>query len=177
MNFTTFASHMYPFWILGIIIMGSIIAIGHKHLLRAEKKPIIKWVRFLFYITLWRLFMSKLLNFHGVSDPQNIVLLPIATALTVFWEDACHGLPLLILKKSTKNRWWTKPIYWLALIIVMIEFGLGHRYQGPLAAVLLSFYIPYSVKMGEKYGFGTVMLCHMMYDLVTLLFTHYMIHW
>lgn len=177
MNFTTFASNMYPFWILGVVIMGITTAAGYKHLLRVEKKPIVKWGLFLFYVTLWRLFMSKILNFHGVSNPQSISILPIATAFTVFWEDACHGLPLLILKKATKNRRWAKPIYWILLLIIMTEFGLGHIYQGPLAAIVLSFYIPYSIKVGEKYGFGTVIFCHMMYDLVTLLFIHYMIHW
>ena len=176
MDFKEIAEHMYPFWILGVVILGMVLASGHKYLLRAEKRPIAKWIILLCWITLYRVLMSKLLNFQGISSsPSLVAFFPIATVFTVFWEDAVHGLPLLIFKKLTKGYKWVKPIYYLLLVMVMVEFGLGHVYQGPLAAFCLSFYIPYTVKMGEKYGFGTVMLCHMMYDFVTLMYAKHMI--
>lgn len=175
MEFKEIAEHLYPFWILGVMIMGLVITAGHGYLLRIEKKQIVKWTKFLLYITLWRMFLSKFLNFHGIgASPQSVNFLPLAVAATVFWEDACHGLPLFIFKKLTKGWKWAKPLYWLLLSLVMIEFGMGHVYQGVLSAAILSFYIPFSVKMGEKHGFGTVMLCHMMYDFVTLFFVKYL---
>lgn len=175
MDFKTIAQHMYPFWILGILIIGMVIAAGQKHLVRIEKKSIKKWAFFLLYITAWRIFLSKALHFNGIGDLKSMAMLPLPMTLTVFWEDACHGLPLLILKKLIGKRKWLKPLYWFLLVAVMIEFGSGHVYQGLLPAFLLSFYVPYSIKMGNKYGFGTVMLCHMSYDMVTLLLVQRML--
>jgi hypothetical protein len=95
--------------------------------------------------------------------------IPWQTTLGVFWEDAVHALPLVLLGKMFANKTWYKIAKWPLLAAVMCSFGAGHLYQGVLAACMLSFYIPFSMKMGEKHGFGTVMLCHMMYDLITLL--------
>jgi hypothetical protein len=176
MDFTTFASHMYPFWILGVCILGLVIAAGQKHWIRIEKSAVLRWMRFLAIITACRFAMSRLPWFHYLFDVKNASYIPWTVTFTVFWEDACHGLPLFILQKLIgKANKWTRSIHFILLCITMFEFGIGHLYQGPMAAFLLSFYIPYSIKKGEEYGFGTVMMCHMMYDLVTLLFVQYLL--
>jgi hypothetical protein len=177
MDFKTIAEIMAPYWALGILVIYLVILSGHKSLVRVEKIPLLKWGIFLGLITVYRLTLIKLFpGFRGMGQSAgNIAFLPWTVALTVFWEDACHGLPLLILKKLLpKTRVWSL-IYILVMGLTMIEFGSGHLYQGPMAALFLSFYIPYSVNKGERYGFGTIMLCHMMYDLVTILFTKYML--
>lgn len=166
MDFKIFAEHMYPCWILGIIAIILTLAAGKKHLLRIEKKAVWNWCKFLLYVTAIRFAISKLnLGMYG-----NAPTLPLAVPFTVFWEDACHGLPLLLLSNMLPDKKWAKALYWVALVLFSISFGLGHLYQGLLAAFLLSFYIKYSVDMGRKYGIGTVMICHMMYDMATLLF-------
>lgn len=175
MDFKTIAEHMYPFWILGVLIILTVLAAGQKKLIRIEKQAIKKWMFFLLYVSAWRLLLSKVFHFNGIGDLKAMAALPIPMTLTVFWEDACHGLPLLILKKLIGKRKWLKPLYWFMLIATMIEFGSGHMYQGILPAMLLSFYVPYSIKMGNKYGFGTVMLCHMTYDASTLLLIQHML--
>lgn len=162
---------MYPYWILGILVMLAVISSGNANLIRIDKTALKKWILFLACVTVWRVLMTKLLHFNGLGYSKLLgPPLPVLTAFTVFWEDACHGLPLLILRKLVAGKKWLKPLYYLALSAVMIEFGIGHLYQGVLAGFILALYIPYSIDKGEQYGFGTVMLGHMAYDLVTLLY-------
>jgi hypothetical protein len=163
MNFQTIAHDVYPFWILGVLVMGAVVLAGRKNLLRAQGTPLIKWLFFLLITTLYRIGAHKLFpHFHGVGDTEQVaMLLPWTVTLTVFWEDACHGLPLLILKELLGVNKLAKPIYYLAMLLTMMSFSLGHMYQGILPAIILSFYI------------GTMMICHILYDLVTLLFAQY----
>lgn len=175
MDFKTIAENLFPYWLLGVMVVLAVICAGQKHLLRVEKKPIINWMVFLAFITALRFLLTKLMNFNGIGSPNTFSFLPWYVSLTVFWEDMCHGLPLVILKKLIGTKWWTKFIHLPLLALVMIEFGLGHAYQGIFAIVLLGFYVPYSMRIGEKYGFGTLVLCHMLYDAVTLLFVQYII--
>ena len=175
MEFKTIAELLYPYWLLGIAIIFAVICAGQKNLLRIEKKPVKKWISFLAFITVFRFLLSKLLDFHGIGSPNNFNFLPWYVSLTVFWEDVAHGLPLVILKKLIGTKWWTNFIHLPLLAVVMIEFGLGHAYQGLFAMALLSFYVPYSMRVGTKYGFGTVILCHVLYDAATLLFVQYIL--
>ena len=164
---------MWPYWMLGVMVMVAVIAVGQKHLLRVEKKPVLKWIAFLGGITLWRLLLSKLVDLHMTHNV--VTSMSPFIALTVGWEDLCHSLPLFLVKKYVKFKSWTKIFYYILMLCVMVEFGAGHLYQSPLATVLLSFYIPYSVKIGEKYGWGTLMINHMLYDFVTLVFVRHII--
>jgi len=176
MDFKTIAEAMYPYWILGTIVIGLVIAAGQKNLLRFELKPILKWMAFLVGITAWRYAMVKMLGTETLGDPNaGANMLPWTASLTVFWEDACHGLPLLVLRNliGTK-KWWAKAINYPLLLLTMFEFGAGHLYQGLFASILLSMYVPYSIRCGKKYGFGTVILCHMLYDATTMLFIKFM---
>jgi hypothetical protein len=171
MDFEQFALNMYPFWILGISVIGAVLMTDKKNLLRIRKAPLIKWMKFLILITAIRFSLYELFsNSHAFNAARNASFLPIGVAFTVFWEDAVHGLPLLILKKLIGVNKLVKPLHWLLTLVVMVEFGMGHMYQGVLPALVLSFYVPYSVKMGEKHGFGTVMIAHMLYDLSSMAF-------
>jgi hypothetical protein len=170
MNFTQFALHMYPYWIVGILIICLVLASNFKDLVRIDKTALKKWVLFLVIMTSIRFLLFKLLVPHSVSSllkgPASI---PPLVGLTVFWEDAVHGLPLLILRKLIGVKKWTKPLHAILLGLVMFEFGLGHVYQGGIAAAFLSLYVPYSIKLAKKYGFGTVGIGHMLYDIFTIM--------
>lgn len=167
---------MFPYWILGALVIGAVIAAGEKRLLRIERRPVIDWILFLIMVTVIRFVILKVLGIGILPGKNpNIILLPWAVSLTVYWEDACHSLPLEILRKLIGESIPSLFIHIPALVATMISFGAGHLYQGVAAAVLLSLYIPYSRQAGRKYGFGTVIVCHMLYDLVTILFVRSML--
>jgi hypothetical protein len=172
MSFTEIAINMFPYWIAGALVMLAVYKSRYKHLLRVEKKPVIKWIAFLAILTAYRIVLFKLLAGTGLLDNvgAGASLIPWQATLTVFWEDMCHGLPLAILAISLGNdKKWKKVIQWSAMVLVMTYFGLGHVYQGYFVAFLLSFYVPFTVKKGQEVGFGTIMICHTLYDLATIL--------
>ncbi len=151
---------------------------SYAYLLRIEKKPIFSWIGMLSIVSVLRLAFFWAFIKSGASTTAlkaqlaGVNSIPWVAALGVFWEDACHSLPLVILGAMWPSK-WAKPFRILAFLIIMVAFGLGHIYQGLGAACLLAFYIPLSMKMGKKYGFGTVMICHTLYDL----FTIFLIKW
>lgn len=171
MNIKSLILTMYPYWILGAAVIWATIKAGYADAVRVEKKAIFNWLKFLGSITLYRIVLFKLFpNISMFRDAAHSILqIPWPMTLTVFWEDACHGLPLLLLQRLIGTKKWTWPIHGILTALVMLEFGMGHVYQGLFAAILLSCYVPYSIKMGKKVGFGTVMVCHTLYDLVTIL--------
>jgi hypothetical protein len=171
MDLKTMALSMLPFWLLGLFVVVMTILAGQKNVLRIEKPAIKKWLEFLLTLTIYRFVLFKLFpHFSLFTEAQkNISTIPWQLTLLVFWEDATHSLPLFFLKRWIGERKWLKPLYFACLALVMVEFGLSHLYQGLGACLLLSFYIPYSIKAGEKYGFGTTMVAHTLFDLVTVL--------
>jgi len=176
MDLKTLALSAYPYWILGIVVILATIAAGHRNVLRIEKSALLSFIKFICYLTLYRFVIFKLFpNFAPfVEAKKSISMVPIPFMLGVFWEDACHCIPLYFLKKVINNRKLLIPFYYIALAVVMVEFGMGHLYQGLIPSILLSFYVPYSVAMGEKYGFGTVMICHTIFDISTALSIQYL---
>jgi len=172
MTFQEIAMRMFPYWIMGFIMLWATWNSKHKELLRLQWKSVAHWIVFLLIITLYRIFIFT--TFQGNETLQNqtsgAMMIPWQATLTVFWEDACHGLPLAIIARVLgSDKWWKKGIIWSAIAFVAVAFGLGHVYQGYFAAAFLSFYIPFTFKKGQEVGFGTVMLCHTLYDLVTIL--------
>lgn len=172
MSFTEMAMRMFPYWIMGLFMVYAVWQSSHKDLLRVEPKAVAKWLLFLGGLTLYRIaifkFFSTNQQLHDMTSGAMII--PWQATLTVFWEDACHGLPLAILARVLgTDKWWKKGIVGAAILAVMASFGLGHVYQGTIAAIFLSFYIPFTFKKGQQVGFGTVMICHTLYDLATIL--------
>lgn len=169
MDMKVIIAAMYPYWIAGAMMVLATIVAGRKDVVRIEKKAVLSWIRFLCFVTLYRIFLFKMFP-HVFSGPAKAIsIIPWPMTLTVFWEDACHGLPLYILRLILGTKKWTWPIHGLLMLAMMLEFGMGHMYQGIYAACALSLYIPYSISLGKKYGFGTVMLGHTLYDLTTVL--------
>lgn len=167
---------MWPCYLMGIGMLYATWKSEHKDLLRIEKKRLLKFSLFLVLITIYRYFIFKLggNNPHLKEVQETIVSIPLPATLLTYWEDACHGLPLAVLGRVLDGKWYRKLIYWPALAVTMLIFGLGHVYQGIPAATLLAFYVPFSTDRGKKYGFGTVILCHMLYDFSTVLSVKWM---
>lgn len=171
MDIKELAFVMYPYWILGSAMFLVTKASKYKDLVRAEKKAIFGFLKFLAFLTVYRVVLFKLFpNFEMFRNAtKSISVIPTALTLTVGWEDCVHGLPLLLLRKFIGTKKWTWPIHGILTAAVMVEFGMGHVYQGLFSAILLSFYIPYSVRLGNKYGFGTVIIGHVLFDLTTII--------
>lgn len=166
---------MYPSWLLGISIILMVLWSGNKHFLRVNFGALKKWAHLLVIATFWKMIVYKVFEFGSVlGSLGNASFIPMSMAFTVFWEDAVFGLPLMLLRLKIGKRKWPLPFYWLYMALAMVIFGSGHMYQGPIRACLLSLYVPLTVRIGQKHGFGTVMIGHIMYDLATLAFIKFM---
>lgn len=177
------AQELWPNWLLGICMILLVLNSKYKNMLRVEIPALIEVVKFLIFISLIRMFV-----FHFIAGPETMAgiramanFIPWQATLGTPWEDACHGLPLAIIGASCyAKRYYPSGLQWSheewfkwvekpLLFMVMMAFASGHLYQGIWQALAISFYIPFSIRMGTKYGFGTVMIGHIMYDMSTLL--------
>lgn len=80
------------------------------------------------------------------------------------WEDVFFGIPLYFIAKHVKNKW----MKFFLIVVITLAFASGHGYQGWTGMIFASLYPWYVSKhYGEKYGFGTVMMCHIIYDSFT----------
>jgi hypothetical protein len=171
MDFKSVALVMYPYWIMGAFMIWATAAAGYGKLVRIDPKAITKWVIFLMLITLFRVILLQFL-FEVESykkAAEAVTIIPWQSVFMVYWEDACFGLPLLLLHSCFRNSKLLMPFWYAMVAMLTLSFGSGHTYQGYLPAILLMFYIPYSISLGRKYGFGTVMVGHVLYDLFTIL--------
>ena len=172
MNFREIALSMHPFWVLGIFVLFAIYFSKYRSLLRVTTKPILAWIKILTAVTIFRIIVFSFFGENAII--QNMVsgaaMIPWPATLFVFWEDAVFGLPLAIasitLAQESKLK---RNIVRLAIILVSIFFGSLHAYQGLAAIFLLSFYVPFILEKGREIGFGTIMICHIIYDLITII--------
>ena len=171
------ALQMWPCWAMGIAMIYLAYKSEHRNILRVEPKALLKFARTLAIIIGIRMLMFKfLMPESSVDSARNISnMIPWQALLGVFWEDACHTMPLALMGLAWGTRKWYPVVSKIALVAVMLAFGSGHIYQGILPAALICFYIPVTLNLAKKYGFGTVMLCHMAYDLSTLLSIRWML--
>lgn len=172
MDFSSIVAAYIPYWLLGAGMLYATYKSEHKDLVRVEPKTVAKWTGFLVLLTIYRTIMFKYFPdaFAVAVAKESVSTIPWQLTLTVFWEDACHGLPLVLLRRFLGTKWYAWPVHIITLAMVMFAFGLGHTYQGIGAATLLSLYIPASMDIGKRRGFGTVMINHTLYDLSTVLF-------
>jgi len=168
MDLKSIIADYYPYWTLGAFMVWATARSAAREMVRVDRLAVFSWIRFLTTITCVRILMFALFPAMLKDLAKDITIIPWPLTLTVFWEDACHGLPLALIMRWLGTARWTWPIHGLLMLLVMVEFGLGHVYQGIPSAIALSFYIPYSIHLGKKYGFGTVMIGHTLYDLFTV---------
>lgn len=171
MNFSDFALAMYPYWILGGLMFYAVKKSEYKDLLAFNLKAFLKFFAFLIALCVYRFFMIKLNLHHKLSVHQLDVIkqIPLTSCLFVGWEDLCHSLPIVILKKMLPDKKWANAILFIFSGIITASFGIGHLYQGIFSAMLLSLYIPFGVNFIQKRGASTLMAGHVSYDFLTLL--------
>lgn len=168
MDIKTVILNMYPYWILGIAVIMATFFSDNKDLLRIQPDSLFKFFKIMMLVTAIRCTMMHFFP-PTLASAAPVLQIPLAMTGTVFWEDACHTLPLAIMGRWLGDSIFSKIIMFALTVMVMVSFGLGHVYQGTATAFMLAFYIPIVTRLGKEHGFGTVMLCHMFYDFITLL--------
>jgi hypothetical protein len=120
------------------------------------------------YFLIFMALLTGLRFFHfwvtGVN-PMSLELFNFLRLFLVFWEDMFFVFPSLLLYHLTRNKHLTAPI----MIISSIIFSMGHVYQGVDWALILLGYVPMAMYFARRHGLGTVMVCHVTYDVLTYL--------
>ena len=170
MSFLDFAARMFPYWSLGAFMGWAVWKSDYKDLLRFEWKPFSKFLLFMCAISFYRYYMLRLAIHAGIDLHLDAVKsLPIGAVAFVPWENMCHSVPLVLLRRMIGTSKWMWPIHALAMVGVMVSFGLGHIYQGLIAAAFISLSVPFDIYWGKKVGFGTTMCAHVLYDFSTIM--------
>jgi membrane protease YdiL (CAAX protease family) len=130
-------------------------------LVRLDFKAFRSFLLLMFYVAVLRTVYVLVTG----KNPINLDLFDFPLLFFVFWEDMFFVFPSLFLYHLTKNKYLVAPV----MLVSSIIFAIGHLYQGVMAPLILLGYVPAMFYFGRKYGFGTVMACHVAYDVLTYL--------
>ena len=132
-------------------------------IIRTDWNKVGAFVGFVVFVEFMRMgFMDADSSFRVVKDYPGTGMKDM---MLVFWEDMFFVMPIYFVKDYLKSHKYV----WIPVAVVMsLVFGSLHVYQGYVAAAVLSIY-PFfiSYRYGIKNGFGTVMVCHIIFDFVT----------
>ena len=151
---------MLPFWIIGATIIYTSRRMDPS-LTRITWPAVFHFLRFMAYVTVGRILFGSI---TGVPKLPLEDLPRYASLLGVFWEDAVHVLPALIMARIGLPPFFS----FLYLLFSGIAFATGHLYISPVWALFTTIYPTISYRYGKKHGLGTVMICHILYDLITV---------
>ena len=144
-----------PYLLLGIFMI-SIALIANKNIVRIQFKTVGKFLLLMIAVTTIR----RILSPQGPSEH-----IAISNLFFVWWEDAFFTLPLLLLNHYRVSKY----VFYPVMIASTVAFASGHLYLSIPWSVLLLVYVPFlSFRYGLRCGLGTVMVCHIMYDLITV---------
>lgn len=139
------------------LFMIFIALITDKSIVRIQFRTIGKFVLLMMAVTAVRLLLAP--ERSGSS-------LPIQGVFFVWWEDAFFTLPLLLLNHYKVD----KRILYSVMAVSAVAFACGHLYLSvPWAATVLIYVPLISFRYGLKCGLGSVMVCHILYDIITTL--------
>ena len=111
------------------------------------------------------IFRTSLFVLFPESIPDhfpNMTQMPLIYFLSVWWEDAVFVLPVILVSKYFKPTWITL----IAILISSYFFASGHQYQGWFGVAVTALYVPVIYKYRNILGMGTVMVCHIMHDVM-----------
>lgn len=144
-----------------IFIYSAILIITLFYIFDKEKVRI-EWISlggFLVFIVLANCIRLGLMNGQAadLSMPSGI---DYSGLMWVWWEDAVFVLPFFFLRKV-----FHRYIVFVLWIVSSAVFAYGHLYQGYEVMALTALY-PFfiSYRYGKKYGMGTVMVAHVLFD-------------
>lgn len=147
---------MELFWLIGAVIFITVYLFDRK-VLKLDKSIVWHFTQVILIGSAAAIVLNGLIGrFPPLPDH-----LGFGSLLMVGWEDLVFSLlPIYYGRKYLHPR-----IATILTIIASLAFGLGHIYQGYFWALITCFY-PYfiSYKCGRKYGYGTIMALHVIYD-------------
>jgi len=152
--------------IIGMLMVAAF-RIFDKKTVRVEWQAIGGFLGFMAVVTFLRISMY---DYVHMADPDFIpkmhgalLEMPKIMFSLVWWEDGFYVLPIVL-----AFRYLPKKIAIAFAIFMSAWFGTGHLYQGISGVFITSLY-PYLVayRFGKKYGYGTVMVGHVLYDYIT----------
>jgi hypothetical protein len=157
--------------LIGAILILIYFIIFNKNLLRIEWNCVSSFIAFMVLVSCGRIAYNQ--YFYDPSIVQNFQTYGNDSwhLFLVFWEDLFFGGSVFLICKFINCKWIKIPL----IILVSLWFASGHVYQGYFAAALIGVY-PFfiSYKYGMKYGFGTIMACHILYDFFSVYMTKFM---
>lgn len=164
---------MFPIlWALAAVFI-LVSSLEFPGICKITKSKVFEFVRFMAWVTLIRVGVAYLSGAHykdpDPNSPMNTINLLFT--LGVFWEDVFFTLPILIAEKMGASK-VTKG---MMIALSSMAFASGHiAYGFPWSLITLA-YVPFvSYKYGRKHGLGTVMICHILYDVITLASVRYL---
>jgi len=141
-----------------------------REILRFDYKAVQTFLWFMVGLTFLRFFLFSIAAEFGlyITDiNQGLEHIKFWRLGLVFWEDAFFAIPIYYMV----DKWKWKEYIWLPITAILsIRFGIGHMYQFE-AAYFAALLIPYLAfyRYGKKYGFGTSMVCHILFDMITII--------
>lgn len=123
----------------------------------------IKWDKFAQFFAFMCLLLMAQNAIHGGDSPASLADVEPYHYLLVFWEDAIFMVPIYFLMEK-----YGKNVYTICFAILSsLFFAYGHLYHGLFGALVTAFY-PYFIShhYAKKTSIGTVMVCHITYDLM-----------
>lgn len=155
-------------YLVGVFIIYLYIMFD-KETVRIDYKAIRKFLIFMGCLSLFRMIIFYLTS--NIIATEVVKTIPFTSLFWVFWEDAFFVLIPLALKKiipkTGKMLYVNNIVFAIAMSGMSLLFMYGHSYQGNIGylTVIYPFLIAY--RYGIKVGFGTVMVCHVLYDIIT----------
>lgn len=159
--------------LLAMIAMIVIRFTKERAIMRIEFEKVAAFCAFMVMYVIFNVLQYDFLVDMGFINTINIAADPMPkwTAGLVFWEDMFFAVPIYFMMKHMKRKWLRN----IFIVVLSVLFGLGHAYEGPTAMALLSlcpFFVTYH--FGKKYGFGTTMCCHIIYDFVVIMLPYFL---
>jgi hypothetical protein len=170
MDLRPIIENMFPCWILGLAMMYLVKNSEHSDLLKVNLKGLLRFGKFLILLTVIRVLLIQFVAsdqfLNGIK--QTTEMIPWQLMFGVWWEDACNAMALVVISRLLEGRKWLSKLGTPLIAAMALSFGLMHLYEGIGAVAMMTAYVPITMMLGRKYGFGTVMICHMAYDLLTV---------
>ena len=161
---------MFYCMLIGFLIVG-LVYWKDREVLRFDFEAVKNFIALMVLLTFFRLaifsFGHDVLGINIADINQGFGRIDFWRLGLAFWEDAFFAIPIYYMK----DKWKWSSYIWLPITAALsIHFGLGHMYQFEMAyfAALIIPYV-FFYRYGKKYGFATTMICHILFDMFTLL--------
>ena len=155
---------------ISMLVMLGMKFTKEKDLFRIQFDKLAQFCGFLALLFVFRIYQYIFMIDMGLIKQMPMLPPEISARLwtmgLVFWEDMFFAVPLYFIWKYMNKKWLKISL----TVMLSILFGLGHAYQG-WSGVAITAFLPYFVSyhFGKKYGFGTSMCGHVLYDFSTMM--------